>query len=459
LFITFDEQMEIKSKHPYSKFLIPGIVLVMVTVLYVALLTALPKYAGRVPFLALLFLIDWVVYRDLRRFWLKYNAFIRIAFAVFWWLPVSLLFIFLIGSVFMPLQEWNDWPRIYLPGVALIMIVSKVAMFAGLLPFYLIRLLSFIVGLFRKKGSFHFPGTERFFRTTGIVLAGIVLLLMSIGSIYWVYRFKVHELNLVIEDLPVQFEGLKIVQLSDIHLGSWVSAKPLQRAVDQVMALKPDLIVFTGDMVNYSTDEVHGFESTLAQLKAPLGVYAILGNHDYGDYTPWESEAAKMKNMADLEEFYQEIGWKLLRNESELITVDTASLLLAGVENWSATSRFKKYGDMETTLSGHPYADLNILLSHDPTHWDADVTDSYPQFDPTLSGHTHGMQMGIETAGIRWSPSQYVYKEWAGLYTYHTSYGGLSYLYINRGLGHIGYPGRVGILPEITLITLSSSPD
>jgi hypothetical protein len=451
--------MEIKSKHRFSKFLFPGIVLVLVTVLYVALLTALPKYAGRIPFLALLFLVDWMVYRDIRRFWLQHNAFIRIAFAVFWWLPVTLLFIFLIGSVFMPLQEWNDWPRIYLPGAALIMIVSKVAMFAGLLPFYLIRLLSFIVGLFRKKGSFHFPRTERFFRITGIILAGIVLLLMSIGSVYWVYRFKVHEVNLVIEDLPAQFEGLKIVQLSDIHLGSWVSAKPLQRAVDQVMALKPDLIVFTGDMVNYSTDEVHGFESTLAQLKAPLGVYAILGNHDYGDYTPWESDAAKMQNMLDLEAFYQEIGWKLLRNESDLITVDSVSLLLAGVENWSSTSRFKKYGDMKTTLDSHPFADVNILLSHDPTHWDAEVTDSYTQFDLTLSGHTHGMQMGIEMAGIRWSPSQYVYKEWAGLYTYHTSYGGLSYLYINRGLGHIGYPGRVGILPEITFITLTSGPD
>jgi hypothetical protein len=451
--------MEIKSKHPYSKFFFPGIVLVLVALLYVALLTALPKYAGRVPFLGLLFLIDWMVYRDLRRFWLKYNAFIRFAFAVFWWLPVSLLFIFLIGSVFMPLQEWNDWPRIYLPGTALIMIVSKVAMFAGLLPFYLIRLLSFIVGLFRKKGSFHFPATERFFRITGIILAGIVLLLMTIGSVYWVYRFKVHEVNLVIEDLPAQFEGLTIVQLSDIHLGSWVSAKPLQRAVDQVMALKPDLIVFTGDMVNYSTDEVHGFQSTLGQLKAPMGVYAILGNHDYGDYTLWESDVAKMQNMLDLEVFYKEIGWKLLRNESDLITVDSATLLLAGVENWSATSRFKKYGDMKTTLDSHPFADVNILLSHDPTHWDADVTDSYPQFDLTLSGHTHGMQMGIETAGIRWSPSQYLYKEWAGLYTYHTSYGGVSYLYINRGLGHIGYPGRVGILPEITLIILNSGPE
>ncbi|MFH1118279.1 MAG: metallophosphoesterase [Bacteroidota bacterium] len=446
--------MKNKPGRRYSRFLFPGLVIVLVSVLYFALLTALPKYAGRVPFLAILFLIDWIVYRDVRRFWLKYSVWIRAAFAVFWWLPVSLLFIFLIGSVFMPLQQWNDFLRIYLPGIALITIMSKIAMFAGLLPAYLIRMLSYISGLFRKKGSFLFPKTERFFRITGLLLAGILLILMTIGSVYWVYRFRVHHVEISLAHLPKQFEGLRIVQLSDIHLGSWVSTRPLQRAVDQVMALKPDLIVFTGDMVNYSTSEVSGFESTLSQLKAPLGVFAILGNHDYGDYTAWESDSAKRKNLLGLFDFYRQIGWKLLRNESELIMVDSASLLIAGVENWSATSRFKKYGDMVTTLNGISFADINILLSHDPTHWDAEVTDTYPQFDLTLSGHTHGMQMGIETSWLKWSPSQYMYKEWAGLYPFYTSGGEVSYLYINRGLGHIGYPGRVGILPEITLIRL-----
>jgi predicted MPP superfamily phosphohydrolase len=191
-------------------------------------------------------------------------------------------------------------------------------------------------------------------------------------------------------------------------------------------------------------------------MKAPMGVYGILGNHDYGDYTSWDSDSAKMQNMIDLELFYSKIGWKLLRNQSDLIFVDSASLLLAGVENWSATSRFRKYGDMQTTLDGYQEADLNILLSHDPTHWDAEVTGIYPQFDLTLSGHTHGMQMGIETAGIKWSPAQYIYKEWAGLYPYKTASGEINHLYVNRGLGHIGYPGRVGILPEITLIILSN---
>jgi len=446
--------MKNKSGSRYSRFLFPGLALALVSVLYIALLTALPKYAGRVPFLAILFLIDWIVYRDVRRFWLKFAGWVRGAFAIFWWLPVSLLFIFLIGSVFLPLQLWNDYPRIYLPGVALITIISKMAMFAGLLPAYMLRLVSYLTGRFRKKHSAFLPFAERFFRITGVFLAGIVLILMIIGSVYWVYRFRVEKVELSIDNLPSRFNGMRIVQLSDIHLGSWVSAKPLQRAVDEVMSLKPDIIVFTGDLVNYSTDEVRGFESTLSQLKAPYGVYAILGNHDYGDYTAWPDEEAKRQNMTDLEMFYKEIGWHLLRNQSELITIDSAVLLLAGVENWSATARFRKYGDMKTTLRGYPDADVNILLSHDPTHWDAEVTQSYPRFDLTLSGHTHGMQMGIETSGFRWSPSQYMYKEWAGLYRHTSSSGKENYLYVNRGLGHIGYPGRVGILPEIALIIL-----
>ncbi len=437
-----------------ARYLLPLLGLLFVVILYLALRTSLPKYAGRVPFLLILFIIDWLIYRDLRKFWQHSTSFVKAIFAILWWIPIGLLFAFLVGSVFLPLQEWKDWPRIYIPGIALMAYLSKFIMFVGLLPAFILQFVSFLSGIGKPAKQWLFIKPVRFFRATGIVLGSVSLILLLSGSIFWVYQFKVHEVNVGIKKLPPQFDGLRIVQLSDIHLGSWVSEKPLQRAVDQVMALKPDIIVFTGDLVNYSTSEVHGFESTLSQLKAPLGVYAILGNHDYGDYTAWDSPDAKQQNMEDLYTFYQKIGWELLRNQSKLIMLDSASLLLAGVENWSATSRFKKYGDMEITLDHMPAADLNILLSHDPTHWDAEVTGRYPQFDLTLSGHTHGMQMGIEIAGIKWSPSQYIYKEWAGLYPYKTSSGKISYLYINRGLGHIGYPGRVGILPEITLIVL-----
>lgn len=443
---------ELVSKNIRLLLLLAG--LGLVALLYWALLTSLPKYAGRVPFLLLLFVIDWLIYRDIRKFPAKSSRGVRISFAVAWWMPLVLLFLFLAGTAVWPLQNWNSWLRIYIPGFTLIAFISKFFVFLGLIPAFLLQIASFIMGLIQKGRQLRFAGAVRFFRGGGLVLGSLVLGLLLTGSIYWVYQFRIHEVHLKVKDLPPRFEGLRIVQLSDIHIGSWVSTKPLQKAVDTILALKPDLIVFTGDMVNYSSEEVQGFESVFAKLKAPLGVYAILGNHDYGDYVAWETEAAKNKNLADLETFYQQIGWKLLRNESEIIRRDSAVLLLAGVENWSATARFRKYGDMKPTLQDTPQADVNILLSHDPTHWDAEVTGTYPQFDLTLSGHTHGMQMGVEVAGFKWSPAQYIYKEWAGLYTHKASSGMTNYLYINRGLGHLGYPGRVGILPEITLIVL-----
>lgn len=446
--------MKFVLNHKITRILLLVIGLGLVALLYWVLLTALPKYAGRVPFLVLLFMIDWLIYRDIRKYWNKSSLGVKNAFALCWWAPLVLLFLFLAGTAIWPLQQWNSWLRIYIPGIALVAFLSKFAMFVGLIPAFLLQIVSFISGVGRLEKRVTFKRTVRFFRGSGILLGSLVFGLLFIGCIYWVYDFKIHEINVKVKDLPEEFEGLKIVQLSDIHIGSWVSKVPLQQAVDQVLALKPDLIVFTGDMVNFSSGEEKGFEDIFAQLKAPLGVVAILGNHDYGDYVAWENDADKKQNLIGLETFYQRIGWKLLRNQSIVIRKDSVLLLLAGVENWSATSRFRKYGDMKLTMENTPKADVNILLSHDPTHWDAEIIGSYPQFDLTLSGHTHGMQLGLETAGIKWSPAQYIYKEWAGLYSHESASGKVNYLYVNRGLGHIGYPGRVGILPEITLITL-----
>ncbi len=449
--------MKNTGKRSKSNWWIPGSILVFIALLYIALLTALPKYAGRMPFFAALFIIDWLVFADLRSFRNKLPRIASVSFGIFWWAPVTLLLVFLMGSVLVSLTHWPAWLRIYLPGVAVIALISKIALFAGLLPSNLLRLLSLIPfgrqsvmpGFFRKAGIR--------FRNTGIALSALVLVLLILGSTWGVYRFKVTETEIGIRNLPPDLEGLRIVQLSDIHLGSWVSAKPLAHAVTLVQGLDPDMVVFTGDLVNYSTSEVAGFESVLAGLKAPLGVYAILGNHDYGDYTSWRNRADKEKNLADLEAFYKAIGWNLLRNQSVIIRKDSTEFLLSGVENWSATSRFRKYGDMKKTLQGAEMKSLNILLSHDPTHWDTEVRAKYPWFDLTLSGHTHGMQMGIDIPGIRWSPAEFLYEEWGGLYTNPgKSPDEEGYLYVNAGLGHIGYPGRIGIRPEISLLILKN---
>jgi len=213
-------------------------------------------------------------------------------------------------------------------------------------------------------------------------------------------------------------------------------------------------IFFTGDLVNYKTGEAYRFENILNKLKAGYGIFATLGNHDYGDYTRWPSQTAKMKNLTDLYEFFDRLGWKLLNNEHHLLENEDGQLAVIGVENWGAYSRFPKYGDIEKAAAGTEDAAVKLLLSHDPTHWDVVISKKYPDIDVTFAGHTHGFQFGIDTRRVKWSPAQWVYKHWAGMYQNPAATEKPQYLYVNRGLGTIGYPGRVGILPEITLFEL-----
>lgn len=264
--------------------------------------------------------------------------------------------------------------------------------------------------------------------------------------------FKIHRLKLFFSRLPAEFNGLKIVQISDIHTGSILYPEGLKKAVAMIQELKPDMILFTGDLVNNTTDEAYPFEETLSQLQAPMGVYSVLGNHDYGDYHIWPNEAAKKQNMENMISLHRRIGWKLLRNEHIMIEKNNSFLALVGVENWGAAPRFPKYGDIVKATQGLNDDTFKILMSHDPSHWDAQINGKRPDIDLTLSGHTHGFQFGVEIPGFRWSPSQYMYKQWAGLYR-----SGHQMIYVNRGLGCIGYSGRIGIRPEITLITLQSA--
>jgi predicted MPP superfamily phosphohydrolase len=288
-------------------------------------------------------------------------------------------------------------------------------------------------------------------RTVGLATGGLFFSGMVIGMIKWASDFRVRLVNINLPQLPTAFEGMRIVQISDLHLGSWASVDPIEEVAGIISDLEPDLVLFTGDIVNYSTNEAFRFRETLKSIKAKHGVYAILGNHDYGDYVNWPTEEAKEKNLTQLFNFFDEIGWKLLRNENEICE----KLALIGVENWSANARFPKLGDLKKATEGIKDVPVKILMSHDPTHWEKEVSINYPDIDLTLSGHTHGFQFGVELKHFRWSFAQYVYKYWAGLYQVDNAQK-TQYLYVNRGLGMIGYPGRVGILPEITLINLES---
>jgi predicted MPP superfamily phosphohydrolase len=280
------------------------------------------------------------------------------------------------------------------------------------------------------------------------------------------YRYQLRKLQMAFTDLPASFKGLKIVQISDIHSGSFTDKDAVKRGIDKVMAQQPDLILFTGDLVNNVADEMDDYKDVFNQLKAPLGVYSVLGNHDYGDYIRWpdyddehkqkEEQAGRKlwtplqsENMERLKKVHSDIGWRLLLDEHVVIERGIDKMALIGVQNWSRKANFHRYGDLKKAYVGAEAHAFKILMSHDPSHWDGEVLKHYPDIHLMLAGHTHGMQFGVEIPGIKWSPVQYIYSQWAGLYE-----KGHQKLYVNRGFGFIGYPGRVGILPEITVIEL-----
>jgi uncharacterized protein len=263
------------------------------------------------------------------------------------------------------------------------------------------------------------------------------------------YRYQLRKLQLSFTNLPQSFRGLKIIHISDIHSGSFTDKQAVMKGVAKVLARKPDLILFTGDLVNNKAEEMEDYMDVFSRLKAPMGVYSTLGNHDYGDYTKWDSQEEKIANLERVKKTHEELGWRLLLDEHVVLEKNGEQIALLGVQNISGKRNFHSYGDMKKAYTGAELHAFKILMSHDPSHWDAEVRKNYADVDLMLSGHTHGMQFGVEIPGFKWSPVQYIYKQWAGLYE-----AANQKLYVNRGYGFIGYPGRVGILPEITELEL-----
>jgi predicted MPP superfamily phosphohydrolase len=261
------------------------------------------------------------------------------------------------------------------------------------------------------------------------------------------YNYQVRRIKLHYPNLPTAFKGLKAVQISDVHSGSFQDKAAVRKGIEMILAEKPDVIFFTGDLVNDRHEEMLEYIDVFGRLKAPLGVYSTLGNHDYGDYVQWPSKEAKMANLEKLKTIHAQMGWRLLMNEHVVLQREADQIAVIGIENWSAKGRFPKYGKMAEAYAGTTQIPFKILLSHDPSHWVAEVIPQYNDVDLMLSGHTHGMQFGLENPYIKWSPVKWVYKQWAGLYE-----SGNQKLYVNRGFGFIGYPGRVGILPEISVL-------
>jgi predicted MPP superfamily phosphohydrolase len=342
----------------------------------------------------------------------------------------------------------------YVMGLAILSLAPKIIVTPFLLIEDIVRLIQGgYVGIQKMRhavGSddLHMWGRRKFVSQIALGLAAIPLVGTAWGMIKGKYDYRVHKVKIAFKDLPDAFHGFKITQLSDIHSGSLDDVAAVRRGIELANAQKSDMIVFTGDLVNNVATEMDPWIEHFSQLDAPHGKFSILGNHDYGDYVQWPSEEAKAKNLQDLKEVHGKIGFRLLLNESLHLEKDGEKIALIGVENWGKRG-FVKHGDLDKAIAPIEDSTFKVLLSHDPSHWEA-VTIPHPKkVHLTLAGHTHGMQFGIEIPGIKWSPVKYIYPQWAGLYPKNDQH-----IYVNRGFGFLGFPGRVGILPEITVIEL-----
>ncbi len=309
-----------------------------------------------------------------------------------------------------------------------------------------------LIGL-KKLGLIHTSiNRTHYLSITGIVLSAIPFFLILYGMLIGRFDLNINNKTITSREIPQSFNGLRIIQLSDIHLGSlYGNEKWMQKVVREINALHPDVIVFTGDIVNNVAEETQHWDSIFKAMQAPMGKFAILGNHDYGDYIPFPTENAKTRNLDSIKDFHRKSGFQLLLNESTILRKGDDSIAIIGVENWGEPP-FKQYGNLNIALNGVEKVGYKILLSHDPSHWDAQVTKG-SNIQLTLSGHTHGMQLGIRLKNWQWSPAKFKYPKWGGLYQKNEQY-----LFVSTGLGDIGFSGRIGIRPEIVVLDLKKLP-
>lgn len=410
--------------------------------------------------LAVLIIIDLYVFQAIKASCDQRSDLVQKAiYGLFWGLSLFTVVVLLM-STFIDFHSWPKAFRQYTIGFIGAIYFSKLLILPFLMIDDIIRGVRYVASWFIKENPIgdglsinHSKGISRikFLSYLGLGLAAIPFFSLIYGMIYGKYQYKIRKVSIKNPRIPAAFNGIKIVQFSDFHIGSFMDSGHVEKAIDLINAQKPDILLFTGDLVNDQALELDEFKEILKKLHAPMGIYSILGNHDYGDYYQWENFEQKRANLERLKSLKAEMGWKLLLNENLELNINDQKISLIGVENWSAVGRFPKYGDLKKAMQGIDSETFKILMSHDPSHWDAQVRQEYPGIHLTLSGHTHGMQFGVEIPGFKWSPVQYVYKNWAGMYN-----NGEQYLYVNRGLGFIGYPGRVGILPEITVFELQS---
>ncbi len=408
-------------------------------------------------FVFLLLLIDFYVFNAIKQLIRQQSDWNQKFITVLYWsVPVISLLVFF--SAFFWFNERLSFKyRNFMASFVFIIYISKlfaavILLFGDILKLGKI-LLNKIYQLFLTEstgspnsGNGNTINRSEFIAKTALAVGGLHIGAMGWGIISGAHDYRIRKVKLALNNLPSEFDGLKLIQISDIHSGSFFNKTAVKGGVEMLMAENPDMVFFTGDLVNNNAEEFKEYFNIFNKIKAPLGVYSTLGNHDYGDYAKWESEQQKIQNIKDLMEAHRLMGWNLLMDENKAITIGNQKIGILGIQNWGVG--FAQYGSLEKALKNTHEFDTKLLLSHDPSHWRAQVLQQ-TDIDASFAGHTHGMQYGVEIGDFKWSPAQFRYKEWAGLYQENDQQ-----LYVNRGYGFLGYPGRLGILPEITVFEL-----
>ncbi|UBM57862.1 metallophosphoesterase [Marinilongibacter aquaticus] len=410
-------------------------------------------------FLTLFILADFYIYsgvKQITQHWTANNQ--RVLFWVYWSIPV--LSIALLITVFFVFPDRiNLRTKTWVGSGIFIVSLSKLFAAAILLLGDVLRLSEMAIqktsSLFKKTSEPNLASDlPKITRSAFITKAALAVGATHVGAMTWgiisgAHDYRIRRVPLKLKNLPSAFHGLKLIQVSDIHSGSFFNKTAVEGGVDMLLNEKPDMVFFTGDLVNNEATELKDYFDVFKRIKAPLGVYSTLGNHDYGDYTQWASAQAKAKNLDTLIQGHKLMGWDILMDENRSIRVDGEQIGVLGIQNWG--QGFSQHGDLKQALQGSEEFPVKLLLSHDPSHWRAQVLNQ-TNIDVSFAGHTHGMQYGVEIGNFKWSPVQWRYKEWAGLYKENEQQ-----LYVNRGYGYLGYPGRLGILPEITVFELQKA--
>ncbi len=397
----------------------------------------------------ILLIIDWYAFQAVKTSLRDSTDSARRIGTIIYWSITVITFATFLSNLLYSVRDWPHTLRAIVFSIIALALLGKIFIIVFLLIDDVQRFFRWLYSLVVPPGEGGPANLSRakFLSQTGLVMATAPLIAGLWGIFKGAHDYTIHRVKITLPNLPDAFNGLKIVQLSDIHAGSFPSADPLHRAVAMVNKENADLLFFTGDLVNNVTEEIEPYIALFGGMNAKMGKYSVFGNHDYGDYVAWDTKEAKQKNQDRLKKAHADMGWRLLWDEHVYLEKDGQRMALIGVQNCSGVKSFHTYGDLDKAYKGCE-APVKLLLSHDPTFWDAKIRD-YEDIDITFAGHTHGAQFGIELGKIRWSPAQYVYKQWAGLYK-----KGKQYIYVNRGFGYLGFPGRIGILPEITVMEL-----